>query len=91
MRALPIDPKSQSYFFPLVSLILVKTRFIAAYGTNENGAVYNNDDYTNWSFGVKYALNKKSELLAAYNSRSNDSKNTELNTLTIGINAKFGY
>ena len=68
-----------------------KTRFIAAYGTNENGAVYNNDDYTNWSFGIKYALNKKSELLAAYNSRSNDTKNTELNTLTIGINAKFGY
>ncbi len=67
------------------------TRFIAAYGQNRDASVYKNDDYNNWTIGVKYALNKKSELLAAYNSRMNDTQNTEENTFTIGMNAKFGY
>jgi predicted porin len=68
-----------------------KTRLIAAYGINEDGAVYSNDRYKDWTLGAKYALNKKSELFAAYNSRINDTKDTDENTLTVGINAKFGY
>jgi len=66
-------------------------RFIGAYGQNRDASVYKNDDYNNWSIGMKYALNKKSELLAAYNSRMNDTQDTEENTFTIGMNAKFGY
>ena len=66
-------------------------RFIAAYGTNRDAAVYKNDKYYNYSLGVKYALKRKSELFIAWNSRNNDTKNTNEDTLTVGINAKFGY
>ena len=68
-----------------------KTRLIAAYGINEDGLVYKNDKFKNWSLGAKYSLNEKSELFAAYNSRRNDTESTEENILTVGINAKFGY
>jgi len=68
-----------------------KTRLIAAYGINRDGLVYKNDKFNNWSLGTKYDLNKKSELFAAYNSRQNDTKNTEENTITVGLNVKFGY
>jgi len=70
---------------------LGKARLIAAYGTNKDGSVYSNDKYINLSLGGKYDLDKKSELFAAYNTRQNDTKNTEENTITIGLNAKFGY
>jgi len=70
---------------------LGKARLIAAYGTNKDGSVYSNDKYINWSLGAKYDLDKKSELFAAYNTRQNDTKSTEENTITIGLNAKFGY
>lgn len=69
-----------------------KTRLIVGYGTNSGSTAYGaNTDSNNFSIGAKYALNKKSELFAAYNTRENENANTELNTLTLGINAKFGY
>ncbi len=68
-----------------------KTRLIAAYGINKDGSVYKNDKFKNWSLGAKYSLSQKSELFAAYNSRLNDTQDTEENTLTVGINVKFGY
>ncbi len=68
-----------------------KFRIIGAYGQNRDGVVYGDKDWDNWSLGVKYALTKKSELLAAWNHRIDDTGNKDFNTLTVGINAKFGY
>ena len=68
-----------------------KNKFIAGYGRNRNGAVYGNKDWDDWSLGVKHKLNKKSELFAAYNSRRDKTADTDVNTLTTGINVKFGY
>jgi len=66
-------------------------RLIAAYGINRDGTVYNNQDYDNWSLGMKYWLTDRSELLAAFNRRTNGDTNESFDTLTVGINAKFGY
>jgi len=68
-----------------------KAKIIAAYGTNRDGAQYGNKDWNNYSIGLKYKLMNKSELLAAYNSRMDDTGDKDFNTLTIGMNAKFGY
>lgn len=70
---------------------LGRTRLIAAYGMNRDGAVYKDEDYDNWSLGVKYGLTDRSELLAAFNRRSNNDTNQDFDTVTVGINAKFGY
>lgn len=66
-------------------------RFIGAYGQNRDGVVYGEKDWDNWSLGMKYALNKRSELLAAWNQRIDDTDNKDFNTLTVGFKAKFGY
>jgi len=50
--------------------------------------VYGEKDWNNWSVGVKYALTKKSELLAAWNQRIDDTDNRDFNTPTVGVNAK---
>ena len=68
-----------------------KNKFIASYGRNRDGAVYGNKDWDNWSVGVKHKLNKKSELFAAYNSRRDKTSDKNTNTLTSGVNVKFGY
>ena len=68
-----------------------KTRLIAAYGTNTNGAKYGNKKWNNISLGAKYKLKNKSELFAAYNSRKDDTSSKSYNSFTVGINAKFGY
>lgn len=68
-----------------------KTKLIAAYGRNRDGAVYGNKDWDNWSVGVKRKVHKKSELFAAYNSRKDKTKSVDDNTLTAGVNIKFGY
>ncbi|RME80422.1 MAG: porin [Caldilineae bacterium] len=68
-----------------------RLRIIGAYGQNRDGTVYGNKDWNDWSLGVKYNLTKKSELLAAWNSRRDDTANKDFNTLTVGFNAKFGY
>lgn len=70
---------------------LDKTRFIVGYGKTDDRVANGNKDWANWSVGVKYALTKKSELLAAYNQRQNDTDGLDFNTFTVGINAKFGY
>ncbi|QVL48896.1 MAG: hypothetical protein KFB96_25755 [Thiocapsa sp.] len=41
--------------------------------------------------GVKYALTDRSELLAAWNQRIDNTDNQDFNTFTVGLNAKFGY
>jgi len=66
-------------------------RLIAAYGQNRDADVYGNKDWNNWSLGAKYNLTKKSELLLAYNSRTDATNSQSLNAVTLGINAKFGY
>jgi predicted porin len=75
-------------------------RFIGAYGQNRDGDVYGviedgqlieHRDWDNWSVGVKFALNKSSELLAAWNQRIDDTERDNFNTITVGIKAKFGY
>lgn len=66
-------------------------RFIGAYGQNRDGAVYGNKDWNNWTIGAKYALTKKSELLAAWNRRRDDTGDKDFDTITVGVNAKFGY
>lgn len=66
-------------------------RLIAAYGQNRDGLVYGNKDWDNWSLGVKYALTPRSELLAAWNQRSDETADQRFNTFTLGLNAKFGY
>ncbi|MEA3641786.1 MAG: porin [Lamprobacter sp.] len=66
-------------------------RFIGAYGQNRDGAVYGEKDWDNWSIGMKYALNKRSELLAAWNQRMDNTDDKDFNTLTVGLKAKFGY
>ncbi|WP_296699038.1 porin [Thiocapsa sp. UBA6158] len=74
-------------------------RIIAAYGQNRDSAVYGrvvdgvlyDRDWDNWSLGVKYALTDRSELLAAWNQRIDDTDNQDFNTFTVGVNAKFGY
>lgn len=66
-------------------------RLIGAYGQNRDGDVYGEKDWDNWSLGVKYALTKRSELLAAWNQRIDDTDSKDFNTLTVGVNAKFGY
>ncbi len=64
---------------------------IGTYGQNRDGRVYGNDDWNNTSLGLKYDLTKSSELLAAWNHNWNDTDSLDYDTLTMGINAKFGY
>ena len=40
---------------------------------------------------VEYALTKRSELLAMWSQRSDDTDDQDFGTLTLGLNAKFGY
>lgn len=65
-----------------------KMRWIATYGTNRDATQFSDDSDT-WSVGGKFGLTKKSELLAAYNARKVGDK--EFNSITLGVNAKFGY
>jgi|GEM_PF-3279259 len=67
------------------------TRLIAAYGESNDRVANGNKDWNNWSIGAKYDLTKKSELLAAWNRRTDDTDNLDFDTFTIGVNAKFGY
>jgi hypothetical protein len=64
---------------------------IGTYGQNRDGRVYGNDDWNNASLGVKYDLTRDSELLVAWNHLRNDTDGLDYDTLTMGINAKFGY
>jgi predicted porin len=74
-------------------------RIIAAYGQNRDATVYGrvvdgvleDRDWDNWSLGIKYALTDRSELLAAWNQRIDDTDSQDFNTFTVGLNAKFGY
>ncbi len=68
-----------------------KFRLIGAYGQTDGRVPNGDDDWSNWSLGVKYDLTKRSELLAAWNRRMNDTDDTDFDTVTVGINAKFGY
>ncbi|MDZ7754545.1 MAG: porin [Gammaproteobacteria bacterium] len=67
------------------------TRLIAAYGQSNDRVANGNNDWDNWSIGAKYDLTKKSELLVAWNRRQDDTNDNDFDTLTVGINAKFGY
>ncbi len=74
---------------------LGKTTLIAAYGQNRDATQYSNRDIDTWTLGAKYALTKSSELFAAWVDRAEDAYGTtaakDYQTLTLGINAKFGY
>jgi hypothetical protein len=77
---------------------LGKTTLIATYGQNRDATQFFNRDIDTWSLGAKYALNKDSELFAAWVNRSEDAYLAPAATpakdyqiLTLGINAKFGY
>lgn len=65
-------------------------RLIVAYGCNRDRVANGNTDWDNWSVGAKYDLTKKSELLMAWNHFEDNTANLDFNTLTVGINAKFG-
>lgn len=65
-----------------------KTRLIASYGQNRDAEVFGDKDIDTWSLGAKYDLTDKSELFAAYVTR--DDEDDRYNTITVGINAKFG-
>lgn len=72
-----------------------KTRLIAAYGESNdrvaNSGTDSSRDWTNVSLGAKYDLTGQSELLVAWNRHRDNTNNDDFDTLTVGINAKFGY
>lgn len=74
---------------------LCKTTLIAAYGQNRDATQYSNRDIDTLTLGAKYALTRSSELFAAWVDRAEDAYGTtaakDYQTLTLGINAKFGY
>ena len=65
------------------------TRLIATVGRNRDATQFGEKDIDTWSAGAKYDLTRKSELFAAYNVRDEEDK--EYETVTMGVNAKFGY
>ncbi len=67
------------------------TRYIAGYGTNTDARRFNNEESATYNVGAVYSLNKTSQLFAAYNSRSEDNSGNDFNTITAGLNLKFGY
>lgn len=64
----------------------------AGYGVNQSDAnsVYSTTDgASSLDLGAKYLLNKKSEVFAGYNKFSRGA--TDVSTVTVGMNVKFGY
>ncbi|MBE0471392.1 MAG: porin [Methyloprofundus sp.] len=50
---------------------------------------YNDEDATTLNVGTKYKLNKNASLIAGYSTFTRD--NVTANTVTVGIDSKFGY
>jgi hypothetical protein len=70
---------------------LGKYQFIGAYGRNRDRVPNGERDWNNFSLGLKYALTRDSELFGAWNRLSDDTADEDFDTVTVGINAKFGY
>lgn len=66
-----------------------KLRLIATYGQNRDATQYGNREIDAMSAGVKYALSKTTELFGVYNIR--DEGTLKYNTISSGLNIKFGY
>lgn len=67
---------------------------IGTIGQNRDAKAYANRDIDTWSLGVRYPLNKTSDVFAAYVNRAEDGFGTtpakDFNVLTVGVNAYFG-
>ncbi|MDR9498991.1 MAG: porin [Hydrogenovibrio sp.] len=78
--------------FAIVSQKIGKNGLVtASYGRNEGATdnVYGEEDSHTYNIGAKYKLTKKSALIAGYSHHERDDKDAQ--TITLGIDAKFGY
>lgn len=72
------------------------TMLTASYGVNQGDkkSVFGEKDATTMGVGAKYKLNKSSDLIAGYSTHErahNTNGARTASTLTVGIDAKFGY